>query len=467
MFELKKYGDKVAFIDEKNNSITYNSLDRYATIFNNLISNKSLVFTLCSNTIDSILGYVALYNSGNVQLLLDKNIESSLFNNLLFLYKPKYIWLPKKRLDLVSGQVIFSTNNYVLVCFQESINIDLNHSLSLLIATSGSTGSPKLVRLSYKNLESNAESIIDYLKIDGMERPITTLPFSYSYGLSVINSHLIAGATILLIDKSIMQKEFWKFIDVQKATSLSGVPYTYEMLYKLGFFKRKLPYLKTLTQAGGKLSSQLQTKFAEYSKLNNKRFFVMYGQSEATARISYLPNEKCLDKIGSIGIPISGGKLYLVDDNSNIINSPFIQGELFYSGPNVSMGYANSYEDLNLGECNNEIINTGDIALYDEEGYFYIKGRKKRFIKIFGNRISLDETESLLKTRFLNIDFACTGIDDLLHVYTTKKDLFIEIKSYLQNVTHLNPIAFKIYYLDKIPKNSSGKVLYQELKKYE
>jgi long-chain acyl-CoA synthetase len=163
----------------------------------------------------------------------------------------------EKVADLPSNKIVFEAFGYVLVRLEEKLSFPLHDELALLFTTSGSTGSPKLVRISYENINSNAEAIAEYLSLSENERPITVLPMNYSYGLSIINSHLVKGATILLTARSIMEKEFWAFLKKEKATSFSGVPYTYEMLYKLRFFRMELPFLRTLTQAGGKLNEDL------------------------------------------------------------------------------------------------------------------------------------------------------------------------------------------------------------------
>ena len=210
--------------------------------------------------------------------------------------------------------------------------------LSLIHISSGSTGSPKFVRQSYKNIEVNTRQIAEYLELDQEERAITTLPMNYTYGLSIINSHLLVGAEILLTDKTMMERGFWSFMKEQKATSFGGVPYTYEMLDKLRFFRMDLPDLKTMTQAGGKLIPELHKKFAEYAAEKGKRFIVMYGQCEATARMGYLPADKAVEKCGSMGIAIPGGVFHLIDVNGEAVTEPHVTGELVYEGENVTLG---------------------------------------------------------------------------------------------------------------------------------
>lgn len=286
----------------------------------------------------------------------------------------------------------------------------------------------------------------------------------YSFGMSVINSHLIKGATILLTDKAVIQKEFWSFMKERKATSIAGVPYTYEMLRRLRFFCMELPDLKVMTQAGGKLSAAFVKEFVDFAEQSGKQFIVMYGQTEAAPRMSYLPHDKALEKNSSIGIAIPGGEFSIIDASGNEITAANVDGELVYKGGNVCMGYAEKREDLAKGDENHGILYTGDIARRDEDGYYYITGRMKRFVKIFGNRVNLDATEQLVKA--VATSCACVGVDDKLTVFTTEKAKEEEIKSLLVKKTGLNVRAFAVRVIDTIPKNTSGKILYAELSRF-
>ena len=222
-----------------------------------------------------------------------------------------------------------------------------------------------------------------------------------------------------------------------------------------------LPQLKTITQAGGKLNHELNKEFTEYCRKNNKRFYVMYGQTEATARMSYLPPEYSVEKLGSMGIAIPGGQFSLIDEFGNKIEGYNEVGELVYTGKNVSMGYATSGEDLAQGDENKGILVTGDLAKQDEDGFFYIVGRKKRFVKLYGNRVNLDETERLIKN--LISDCACSGEDDKMLIYLTDKNLKEDIIKFVSSKIGINPRAFELRYVKKIPKNSSGKTIYSKL----
>ncbi|MBQ9609866.1 MAG: AMP-binding protein [Lachnospiraceae bacterium] len=461
---FKNFNQNIALIDENQNEFTYEQLFSVSEELFNNIGKRTLVFSICKNTIESVIGYVTFINNKIVPLMLPNKLDKEQLVLLLDTYKPEYIWTPIERIDDFNDfQKIYSWKNYTLLK-TDNPTVPLFDELALLLTTSGSTGSPKLVRQSYKNLISNTEAIVEYLNISSTERAITTLPMNYTYGLSILNTHLYVGATILLTDKAIIKKEFWDFFKETNATSFGGVPYTYEMLKKIKFFNMQLPSLRYMTQAGGKLTPELHKEFAEFALDNNVKFIVMYGQTEATARMAYLPSEKALEKYGSMGIAIPNGRFDLIDVDGNVINEPDTVGELVYYGDNVTLGYAEKYNDLSLGDERNGCLQTGDMAKQDSDGYYYIVGRKKRFLKLFGNRVNLDETERLIKQAFNNIECACAGIDDKMYIYITDEKYSSDIKDYVSSKTHLNKSAFDIRIIDEIPKNDSGKTIYNQLK---
>ena len=445
--------DGVAVVTDDGRTVSYAELKRMTDEWAAKVPPRSLAFLLVGNNVDSLVAYVACLNHGIVPLMLDAKIDGQLLQRFIDVYHPDFIWRPESDGYVLEPRNTRKEEGSVPCdpCSRWFERKTLYPDLALLLTTSGSTGSPKLVRQSYKNIRANTASIVEYLKLDSSERPITTLPMNYTYGLSIINSHLAVGATILLTEKSIMQREFWNFFTGQGATSFGGVPYTYEMLDKLMFFRRKLPSLRTMTQAGGKILPELHRKFAEYAQREGKNFVVMYGQCEATARMSYLPPERALDKVGSMGIAIPGGRFELVD------------GELVYYGDNVTLGYAECAEDLAKGDERHGRLETGDMARVDEEGFYYIVGRKKRFLKIFGNRVNLDETERLVKGRFLDLDCACGGVDDKMKIFITDQAQIQAVRDFVAEKTHLNFTAFDVQFLATIPKNASGKTLYSEL----
>lgn len=467
MWDFDKYQNNVAVVDEAGTVLTYNELQKENDRLYREINRRCLVFCLCTNTVGSIIGYTAFIQNGIVPVLLNAHLEKELLNNLLDNYNPSYIWVPADQInDFSNVETVYSTQGYTLLRTSYNKEYELFPELCLMLTTSGSTGSPKFVRQSYRNVLSNAQSIVKYLELDETERPITTLPMNYTYGLSIINSHLLVGATLLVTDKGLMQKEFWSFFKEQNATSFGGVPYTYEMLDRLRFYRMKLPSLRYMTQAGGKLIPELHAKFADYAANNNKRFIVMYGQCEATARMGYLPAEKAVEKCGSMGIAIPGGKFRLIDVDGNEITEALTTGELVYEGDNVTLGYAECGEDLIKGDERGGILQTGDMAQFDHDGFFYIVGRKKRFLKIYGNRVNLDEMDRLIKGKFDGIDCACAGVDDHMYIFVTDASIAEEVREFVIFKTKLNPAAFKTIVIDAIPKNDAGKTLYKELTKF-
>lgn len=466
--------DWTALVDEKGEVFTYADLCMRVREFARCLPERKLVFLLCRNTPEAVCGYLGTLEAGSVPLLLNAEADPHLLSALFRIYRPGWIWMPldRRKEDFPEDRSVFRLGGYELFRTGEESAL-LNPQLSLLLETSGSTGSPKLVRLSRRNIEVNAQSIATYLELGREDRSVTSLPMHYTYGLSVINSHLLAGGCLLTTSKSLFQREFWDFFEKQRATSLAGVPYTYQMLDRMNFCQRKPGSLRKLTQAGGKLPETLQRKFGVWSRENDVLFYVMYGQTEATARMSYLPPDRCLDKIGSIGIPIPGGKFWILDEAAHPGQeggkraAPGTAGELVYEGENVSLGYAQNSEDLKKGDERKGVLHTGDLARCDSEGFYYIIGRKSRFLKLYGNRVSLDACEDLLSERFPDCEIACRGTDDNLCIYVTDPEYAEDCCSYLADVLHISRKAFRSYCVDEMPKNDAGKIQYFRLQELE
>jgi len=459
---LSLFNSKGIIFEENGQSHPVKKILKDGDILFSLIKSRSLVLLLCQNQYESVFFYINSIKRGVVPILIDAQSDISQLSTLIFKYKPDYIFSPSSKESLFDDYLISDHfRNYSLLKRKNHSDIKLNPELALLLSTSGTTGSPKLVRLSYYNLISNAISISNYLSLDTLEVAISTLPINYSFGLSILNSHLFVGAKVLMTIESITQRRFWDLFKNFKVTSLSGVPYTFEILKKFKLLNAELPSLKTLTQAGGKLSNNLIEYFTELSSNKGISFFVMYGQTEATARMSYLPPKYNKEKIGSIGKPIPNGEFQIIDEKNNKIEKPGIEGELVYIGPNVMLGYAECKEDLTLGNINNGRLNTGDIAFFDDNGFYFIVGRIKRFIKIFGNRVNLDELEKLLLDN--GIKSACTGKDNYLVIYILKQDDFAIVKEFLTKKLGIHFSVFEIKVISEIPRSTSGKTLYSKL----
>jgi acyl-CoA synthetase (AMP-forming)/AMP-acid ligase II len=338
----------------------------------------------------------------------------------------------------------------------------LHPDLAVLLPTSGSTGSAKWVRLSGRNLAANAASIVDYLALTANERAITSLPLYYSYGLSVLNSHLLVGASLVQSEESVLERSFWQQVEQQGVSSFAGVPFTYQMLARLRFDWARYPALHTLTQAGGRLEPALAQQFAEQALRLGRRFFVMYGQTEATARMAWLAAEEVATHPDAIGRAIPGGHFSLRELEGGKPG----EGELVYRGDNVMLGYATGAGDLAQGALLQELA-TGDLARCDEAGRYYICGRLSRFLKLFGKRISLVEVESQLHG--WGWTGACGGRDDalLVAVEPNREQSTDELQRQLAQWLQAPPRAVRVVQINQLPRTANHKIDYGALAELE
>ena len=322
--------------------------------------------------------------------------------------------------------------------------------LALLMSTSGSTGSPKLVRLSRTNLLSNACAIGDYLDLRATDTAITTLPLHYCYGLSVLHSHLAAGATIVLSDHSVADEAFWQLAVDVRITGLAGVPYTFDLLASAGFDERvrDLPDLRYVTQAGGRLAPERVRAHAELGQREGHDFYVMYGQTEATARMAYLPPSLTLQHPEAVGVAVPGGSLRVHEPDADGV------GELVYAGPNVMMGYATEPADLARSADLTELF-TGDLARIGPEGLVEVVGRHDRVAKLFGLRLDLARIEQGLSHLDPTLHLVVDG--EVLHAFTTRPRTGDRVQQHLRRRHGLPATAVAVHHLEALPRTASGK----------
>ncbi|MGE4280061.1 MAG: AMP-binding protein [Magnetospirillum sp.] len=454
---LDRYGDNAALIGADGTALTYARMlasgDRLAAA---LHGRRQLALVVCRNDPDCVAGYVGLMRAGAAVMMLHHSVKPDQLDAIIARFSPGVIYAPAPLCAL--GQPLDRLGGYVLARLSEA-GPTLHDDLALMLTTSGTTGSRNFVRLSHGNILANAVSIAEYLEIGPQERPITTMPLSYSYGLSILHSHLLQGAALICCEDSVVSPVFWKLMREQAVTSLAGVPFIYDMLKKLRFGRMDLPALKTLTQAGGRMAPELVAEFAEICAATGRRLFVMYGATEATARMAFVPWEQLRHRPGSIGRAIPGGRLWLEDEAGNVIGETDTTGELVYGGANVCLGYAAETEDLARGDDNQGILRTGDMARMDEDGFFVIVGRRKRFLKVFGNRVNLDELERLLALD--GLECACSGGDDSLVVFVVGD---VEAaKAAVTARTSLTNQMVKVVAVAALPRQESGKVDYAAL----
>ncbi len=466
LWNFDPFADSPALIGDTGATITYRDLMALSDATDRLTDRtggRPLVMFVCRNTLGALSGYITLINLGYPVLPVSAELPAEMRKALMNVYRPGLLLLPgEERSSCLAMAEICPFRDYTLLKTNYGQQTPVHPQLGLLITTSGSTGSSKFVRQSWENLRFNASTIAEILQLTPSDRTVTCLPLQYTYGLSILHANLLRGAAMVVTQNGVMDPEFWDLVEAESVTCFHGVPNTYEMLYRLGLFEDDFPSLRLLTQTGGKLSRELQAYYADYAEKNGKRFVIMYGQSEATAAITWLPPEDALRKPGSVGIVIPGGKIRIVDAEENPVVGAGLRGELCYQGPNIAMGYALCGEDLALGDEGPGELRTGDIAEIDEEGYVSITGRLKRIIKMAGHRVSLDEVDSMIMDE-LNIPSVSVGTDDHLTVFVTD-DRYPEIlTAFIREKIITAYAGFRILTIPEFPKNEAGKILYAAL----
>lgn len=454
--------EAVAAIDAQGSQLTYGGLRDFAVQAGMLMPARSLFFLLVENNVGGIAWTIGNICAGNVPLILNAHLDEGLYKSLFELYQPPFVCVPEAMAERFDYEVVLTCFGYTLMktgCEACPLHEDLSH----LLPTSGSTGSPKLVRHQYANIEAAALNISTFFELTENDRPLMVLPLYYTMGLSMVFSHLYVGATILITNQSMTDRNFWRFMKEEHATSFTGVPYSYEILNLMRFFRMDLPDLTLLTQGGGRMTKELNLKFAEFCRDNGKRWIATYGQSECTARMAWLPAKWAVEKVGSIGIAVPNAELSLIDMDGQPITTPHTEGEMCYRGKNVTMGYARKRDDLLLGDERHGFIRTGDLAYFDEDGCYYIVGRMGRFLKLFGMRVGLDECERIVKGAFPGLECACVGTDEKMLVYLTDESYKDRVKEELVNRLKLVATSFEVRIIPAIPKNEAGKILYAKL----
>jgi len=421
--------------------------------------HKELVLFVADQSIDCYLAYYYLLKSNFAVIMIDAKIEKNALNEIMCRYQPNYLILPKVKIFNERNLKIISEYESYLFLDCNNQNLEINSTLKFLIPTSGTTGVQKFVKLSEQNIQVNTQDIIDYLSITDCDIAPTTLPLSYSYGMSVVNSHLHAGASIFINNLSLMERNFVSDLKNASVTNINGVPTFWEFAKRMRFFKSIPSTVRFVTQAGGHLSSKTVAELHETCIDRDILFYVMYGQTECSPRMSYLNVNQHPKKIGSIGRPINSGSFNLIK-RKDILEKE--SGELSYKGPNVGMGYSTGWKDLNQKNKWNGEISTGDIAKVDSDGFYYITGRLKRICKIAGIRIDLDACQLQLKKATGVDNLAIVGNDDYLHIFSTETLNIDDLKKFM--IINYAITSTKIVYtqLGQFPMNN-GKISLREL----
>lgn len=419
-----------------------------------------VLFARTSVDLPSVLRYLAAVEAGRAITLIDPALDGDVLAGLVRRFQPAAVLAA----DGVAPEGYVNRDGHWVR--ESAEHVRPHPDLALLLPTSGSTGNPKLVRLSRAALLSNAEAIADVLDIDAGEVAPTSLPLHYSYGLSVLNSHLVRGATVVIEPSGLLGRGFWDAVTEHGATSLAGVPYHYEMLRRLKFRPEKYPSVHTLTQAGGSLRAELVTEFDELITAAGGQMFVMYGQTEAAPRMATVPADLLAEKLGSAGTALPGGELSILRDDGLETTHPKIVGEVVYRGPNVMMGYAETAAELAEGDRMGGRLETGDLGYLDEDGFLFVTGRLKRIGKVFGNRISLDDLEHAVRAASVGIEFVAAvpaGDKVTLFAEGADRDTCKAAARALADRLHLHTSGFDVRPIDAVPLLASGKVDYRSL----
>lgn len=445
---LARRGDAPALVFANGWTLTYAELarrvDRQAE---RLGAGKRLVAVETSASEHAIVAYLAALKAGHAVALLPSRDTTAA-------ERFEADFQPDCRQRMADGRWRSDTSSVPAAG-------ELHPELALLLSTSGSTGLSRWVRLSASSLDANARSIAAYLDLTPSDRAALILPLHYCYGLSVLNSHLAAGASVFVADKSILDPGFADDLRRNGCTNLAGVPYSYELLERIGFRGERLPELRFMTVAGGRLAPELVERYHAHLARQGKRFFVMYGQTEATARMAFVPPERLEGNADRIGIAIPGGKLRLVDPQGRTIEAANTPGELVYRGPNVMMGYASGRGDLARGPDIEE-LRSGDLAERDAQGLYRIVGRLRRLSKIAGLRIGHDALEQALAAQ--GVTAAVVGDDrSVLAAYTSPQPES-EVRRLLVAASGLAPCHVKAKAVEALPRLETGKIDYERIR---
>ncbi|MFD7256188.1 AMP-binding protein [Streptomyces sp. NPDC059874] len=459
---LAAHGDRTAVITA-DGRVSYTRLAGLVdAMAGRLGSERRLVMLVGANTLDALVVHLAALAAGHPVLLVPGDHDEAV-QSLIDAYDPDVVARPDG-----GGAWVLDERRPVSAH-------DLHPDLALLLSTSGSTGSPKLVRLSHENLQANAESIADYLAIRDTDRAATTLPLHYCYGLSVVHSHLLRGAGLILTDLSVADTCFWELFRAGRGTTFAGVPYTFDLLDRVGFPAMQLPHLRYITQAGGRLAPEQVRRYAAMGRTRGWELFVMYGQTEATARMAYLPPHLAETHPSAAGIPVPGGsfRLHPIPGHPEPTQPDEPQpdatrpdegvGELVYSGPNVMLGYAHSPDDLRLGRTVHE-LHTGDTARRTPDGLYEITGRLSRFTKILGLRIDPQQIEAMLARH--DVTALCTGDDEALSIAAVGAPgpEARRIRALVTGECGLPARAVRVHLLPELPRLPTGKPDYRAVR---
>ena len=399
--------------------VLYENSQKVASYLKDKIGKDKNVVIISQNSVFFIIVYLGILKSGNVCVPLDFSIEQENLNFIAGITESNLIFCDKKtesKLNLDKFEKVINESQFVELLLHQQISEfdDLYDSQNVaeIIFTSGSTGKPKGVMITHQNIISNTDSIVEYLELKENDIILVILPFYYCFGLSLLHTHLKVGGSIVINNSFMFLGTVISDLKTYKCTGFSGVPSHYQMLLKKSktFKETAFPDLRYVTQAGGKLHNVFIEEFVKTFPVI--KFYVMYGQTEATARLSYLPPDLVIEKLGSIGKAIPGVILRIVDELGNELPVGEV-GEIVAYGGNIMLGYYRD-PDTTRNTLKNGWLHTGDLAKKDADGYIFVVAREKEIIKVGGKRVSPKEIEEVILSVSEVVDCTIKGIYDEL-----------------------------------------------------
>lgn len=450
---LHRFGDRLALIDEHTNQTwSYRRLHEAMLSGRDIIRRpqKKLIFLFANNDSGAIACYLSALAAGHLVYLGKGSVEWHGAAELLDRYKPDFLlWKSAEENAPLGYSGQGKLFDYHVAERLDGARIE-GMEIALLLSTSGSLGSPKMVRLSAKNISAAADQVARALRLDSSHRAITALPLNFVFGLSVIHGHLHAGASLVLTNRSVQDRAFWRLLDQTKATSLAGVPWTCTMLRSLSFDPARHNSLRHLSLSGGRLEPALLAWLKTLAK-DGLDIFSMYGQTEATGRMCVLAPEHFVTKPESVGKPVEGGKIHCDDD-----------GNIVFQGPNVMRGYAECRDDLTDFDALQGKLATGDFGYLDGDGFLYVAGRTARIAKLFGSRIDLAEIESFFNG---TASVAATCDDHSLQIFVEGgrlPELDRKVADLVQRL-HVPSHFVAVRIVGEFPRSETGKIRYAAL----
>ncbi len=441
----------IAILDDRGNAFTYKKLANEARELSQFIVSRSVIFLLCDHQTETLKFLYKVFYLKSIPMLLSADMDSTLIENLIKIYQPQYIYC--KKTSQFAKKYLYNIEFDTHVLLKTGyIEYPVHPDLALLLSTSGTTGSAKLVRLSYNNLYDNISNACQKLVIQKGQKGISPLPINHIYGLDFCLWHWHCGATLLVTEESVISKKFLEFYKKEEANNFAGTPYIYKILKRIQFWdSEKVGYLHVAMSAGEQMPKEEQKNLV--FTLGDK-FWISYGQTECAYMISAMNFDRNNIKLGSVGKALDNVKIEI---NSN--------EELLVKSKSVCMGYANTIEELANGDINQGIIYTGDKAWIDEDGCIYLKGRLTRYIKILGKRVNLDDIEEYLRNKFPSREFACIGSDNFIVVFFTglEENLDKEVSVILDRYMRIPQKFIFCMSLKELPRSNTGKILYTKL----